>query len=107
VSDKDIIFNSNALTDKRMALDFTIFANFASFLHLNKRANLRIVADFTTIQIDKIIDGNIYTKFDIWGNFFKHGAVHLYLPASQTKRAVQPTSQFIDSVPGWDSSPGK
>src|SRR5262249_20421354 len=89
-----------------MALNFTIFADFTAFLNLNKCANLRILADFTAIEIHKVINCDPYAKLNIRGNFSNHCSLHLYLSTSQTKRTVQSTSQLGDSLHGLGSYPG-
>ncbi len=69
MTDKDIVFDEHTLTDERVALDFTILATLDALLDLDERANLRIVPDFATIEIHKIVDFDACTELDVRSNF--------------------------------------
>ena len=55
MADENIVFDGDALAYKRMALDFAVSSNGSVFLDFDKGADAAVVADCTTVQVDKII----------------------------------------------------
>jgi hypothetical protein len=64
---KDLVFQGHPFTDEGVTGDFTTVPDFCPFLNLDKGANLDIVADFTSVQIDEILQPDISAQFDVGG----------------------------------------
>jgi hypothetical protein len=71
VPHKHIVFDKDAFTDKGMAGNLAVFTDFGAFLYFHKCADLGVVADVTTIEIDEVIDFDIFAEFDV-GSYFFH-----------------------------------
>jgi hypothetical protein len=73
MTDKDIILNDDAFTNKCMAGDLTVFADLRTFLDLYKVYDLAVVNYLTAIEILEIIDFNIFPQYNIGSNSFQCG----------------------------------
>src|SRR5688572_5867660 len=54
MTDKTFILNRDAFTDETMRRDLTTFTDLRVLLYLNKRADLRVRADRTAVEIDQV-----------------------------------------------------
>jgi hypothetical protein len=59
VTDKDAVLNGHAFADEGVTGNLDPTADLCAFLDFHKRANLRLVANFTAVQIDEGIDLDI------------------------------------------------
>ena len=55
----------HTFADKRMAGDFAVLANACAFLDFHKGADFAVVANFTTVQVDKIVEPDIRAQLDV------------------------------------------
>jgi hypothetical protein len=65
-----MVLYGDTFADEGVALDFAILANPGSFLYLNKGTDFGIVAYLAAIEIHKVLDANVFTKFHIRGYVF-------------------------------------
>ena len=67
MSNKNIVFDGDGVTDKGVAFDLAIAAYDCAARNLNKRAYERIVTDLTSEDVDQrwIEDLYVQTKFDV------------------------------------------
>ena len=70
VTDKNIVFNMHAFTNKTMAGNFTIFPYESAFLNFHKCADFGIVINAAAISIYKIENPRILTEFYIIQTLF-------------------------------------
>ena len=70
MSKKHLVFHLYALADKRMARYFTVFPDNRAFLYFHKCSDLCVIADFTAIQVYKLINSYIFTKLYMIDDFF-------------------------------------
>src|SRR5207249_2397664 len=59
VADESLILNGDTFADKRVAGYFHVLAYVGVFLDLNKRADLGVITDRATIQVDKGVDADV------------------------------------------------
>jgi hypothetical protein len=65
VANKDAILNGYALADKGMARNFAITSNVRILLDLDKSPDLCVVADLTTVKVDKFRQLHVRAKFHV------------------------------------------
>ena len=65
MTDKCLVFYRYPFTNKCVALNFDSFSNSHAFLDLDKGPDFGVIANLTTIEIDKGIDFHITPNFDI------------------------------------------
>jgi len=65
VVNRAIIFAGGALADERVAGDPAIVADPHALLHLHKSANVRVIANLLSVQVDLWVDLDVLAKFDI------------------------------------------
>src|ERR1019366_6402140 len=63
MTNKNLVFNRHAFTDKGMTGDFAFLADFGIFLNFNERPNLRIVSHFATVEVDEL--RKLYVRADL------------------------------------------
>jgi hypothetical protein len=51
VADEDLVLNRHAVADEAVARDLAVRANHGTALHLDERADARVVADAAAIQV--------------------------------------------------------
>jgi hypothetical protein len=62
-----------------MAGYFAFFTDLGTFLNFDKSADLCVVADLTTIEIDKVVYRNVFAEFDVRSNLFHEVSwLHIY-----------------------------
>lgn len=71
MTDKAVIFNMDTFTDKGMRGNLAVFTNKGVLLNFYKRADFGIIADFTAVEIDEVVDFDIFTEFDVVDIFHK------------------------------------
>ena len=54
MSDEDAFLDRYALTNECVAGNLAVVPHFRVFLNLHESADLRFVADFTTVQVDEL-----------------------------------------------------
>ena len=59
VPDKDVVFQGHAFTNKRVTRNLAARADSGVLLDLDKRSNLGLVANLTTIEVDETKDAHI------------------------------------------------
>src|SRR5207253_3675520 len=59
VPDKDVVFQGHALTNKCVTRNFAARPDSGVLLDLDKRSNLGLVANLTTIEVDETKDAHI------------------------------------------------
>jgi hypothetical protein len=68
VPDENFVFERHAFANKGMTRDFTTVPDFCALLDLDKCADLYVVSNFTTIQVDKPVEAYVLTQSDIRSN---------------------------------------
>lgn len=68
VADEDLIFQSYTFANKSMTRNFATVPDFDALLDFDKGADFYVVPNFTTIQVDKPMEPNVFTQLDIWSN---------------------------------------
>ncbi len=71
MADEYLIINVHAFTNKRVARNLAVSADPNPFLNLYKRTNLSFVSYFTTIQVYKIVNLDIFTQLDVGRDLLK------------------------------------
>src|SRR5688572_8721544 len=59
MSNEHVILDRHAFADKSMAGNFDMPTNFRPLLDLDEGADLRIITDFTPVEINEVIDGHL------------------------------------------------
>src|SRR6059058_1933902 len=59
VTDKDVVFQGNAFTDECVTRNLAARADSGVFLDLDKRSNLGLVANLTTIEVDETKNAHV------------------------------------------------
>ena len=70
--DKDIVLNGHAFADEGVAGDFAIFADDGVFLDLDEGADFGVFADFAAVEVDEVVDLDIFAEFYICGYLFQN-----------------------------------
>src|SRR6059058_178486 len=84
VPDEDVVFQGHAFTNKRVTRNLTARADSGVFLDLDKRSNLGLVANLTTIEVDETKDAHVCPSFT-------SGAISWFAPwASLIRPEVRP-----------------
>lgn len=65
---EDLVFNRYTFTNERVTLNLAVGANRDVFLNLDERADARIVADFTTIEVNERVQGDVFPQPDVRGD---------------------------------------
>ena len=68
MTDKNVVLYNNAFTDKRVAGNLAALAHGCILLDFDERADLRLVSNFATIEINKFRETDIFTQLDVFGN---------------------------------------
>ena len=68
VADEHVVFNCYALAYKCMTTNLAVVANPGPFLYLNEGANLGVVSNLAAIEVDEVVDFDIFPQLDIRGN---------------------------------------
>jgi hypothetical protein len=68
VPDEDPVFERHAFANEGMARNFATVPDFDALLDFDECADFYAVSNFTTIQIDKPMESNVFTQLDIWSN---------------------------------------
>src|SRR6266568_2759659 len=67
-ADDGVFADGHAFTNEGMAGDFAVLSDRCVFLDLNKRSNLRVISNFTAIQIDELRKLDSGAQIDIGRN---------------------------------------
>jgi hypothetical protein len=70
VTDKNVMFDGDTFADEGVAGNFTVFTDLCAFLNFNEGAYLRIIADFTAVEVDEVEDFDAFTEFYILCDLF-------------------------------------
>ena len=70
MADEYLVFDGYALADESVALDLAVIADGGVFLYLDEGADLGAVADGAAIEIDEIVKLDVFSKDDVWCDFF-------------------------------------
>ena len=73
MADKNIVLQGHPFANERVAGNFASVANFDPFLNFDKRANLHVIPNFTTIEIGEAVKPDIFAQFYIGGNSSETG----------------------------------
>jgi hypothetical protein len=65
VADEDLVLDLDALADERVALNLAAPPDHGSFLDLDERSDLRLVADFTAVEIDELGELHIFSQLHV------------------------------------------
>jgi len=65
VADEDVILDRDAFADESVARDLAAFTDSCILLDLDKRANLRFIADLTTVQVDELGELDVSPKLHV------------------------------------------
>jgi hypothetical protein len=68
---EDLILNDDSLADEGVTLDFAILSDRCIFLDLDKRADPGSIAYGATVEVDEIIENDVFTEDHIGSNFFQ------------------------------------
>src|SRR5271157_5485936 len=66
MTDEDVVLDGHSLADERVARDLARLANFGILLHFDKCADLCLISNFTTVEIDEFGHFHIPTKLYVW-----------------------------------------
>jgi hypothetical protein len=66
VADEDVVLNHDALTNKRMTRDLAPLANGCVLRDFNEGADLRFIADFTSVKVDELGELDVSSKLYVW-----------------------------------------
>src|SRR5256885_1162489 len=69
MADKDVVLNNDAFTDESVAGNFAVASDESAFLDFNERADLRALANLTTIKIDEVVDDDIAAELDVRSDY--------------------------------------
>jgi len=68
VSDENPVFDRYTLANEGVTRNFTTVPDFHTLLDFDKCSNFYVVPHFTTIQVDKPMDLNVFTQLDVRSN---------------------------------------
>jgi hypothetical protein len=68
MADEAVVFDGDALADKRVRADFAAGADVRVFLDLDECADFCFVADRTTIEVDEGEDSRVLAQSNVRGN---------------------------------------
>jgi len=73
VAHEHVITELDAFADEGVALDFAVFTDAGVLLHLNEWTDPGAVADGAAVQVDKIVQEDVFAESDGVGYFFHFG----------------------------------
>ena len=65
MADEDFVFDSYALTYKRVARNLAVSPHSSALLNLDKRSNPRAVTDLAAIEIYEVVNTNVAAELDV------------------------------------------
>jgi hypothetical protein len=65
MTDEHVVLDVHSLANKAMARDLAALADFGVLLHLDKGADLCLISNFTTVEIDELGQFNIAAEFNV------------------------------------------
>jgi hypothetical protein len=65
VADEHFVLDRHAVADERVALHLAVRANHCTSLNLDERADSRVVADPTPVEIREWRDNDVVAEFDL------------------------------------------
>ena len=70
VADEDLVLDGHALADESVALDLAVPADGDVFLDFDEGADLGAVADGAAVEVDEVVQLDVFAKDDIRSDFF-------------------------------------
>src|SRR5258707_2364478 len=68
VTNKNVVFDGHALTDKTVTRDLAVPANPSVLLNLHERAHTASVADLTTVKINELGESDVFAQLNVLGD---------------------------------------
>src|SRR5712691_527896 len=65
MTDKDLVLDGHAFADEGVTRDLDVASDFSIPLDFHKRADLCIVADVATVEVDESMNLNIHAQLDV------------------------------------------
>ena len=68
MADEDVVIDVHAFANESVALDLAVFAYCCVFLDLDEGADATVVTDRAAVEVDKIVQKNVFADLDVGGN---------------------------------------